>query len=132
MIVFTKLNNLQLKKSVNTWNNCRSFQICSIRCRYFRSVYRQIVTSIASVFSPLWSLLSSVSYENLWFWHSMTTLAPRPGANAFLTIMVVFVRPDMNFPAISLSGNKCLTNFEKWSTTENGRLCSATNCANLT
>ena len=88
-------------------------------------------TSIASVFSPPWSLPSSVSNKNLWLWQSWTTFASRRGANAFFTIMVVFIRPDVNFPTISLSGNNWLANFVKWSANENGRLYSATNYANF-
>ena len=83
------------------------------------------------LFAALVVIFSSVSNEKLWFWHSWTTLAPRRRVNTFMTIMVVFIQPDLNFPAISLSGNNCLANFVKLSATKNGRLCSTTNCETL-
>ena len=112
-MVFAKLNNLQLNKISkylkqlpivsNMFAPVPLLQIC---------IWTNRVT--AQCLFPPWSLLSSVSNENL------------------LTIMVVFIRPDGNVPAISLSGNNSLTNFVEWSATENGRLCWATNCANFT
>lgn len=82
-------------------------------------------TSIARVFSEFLSLLSSQAKENgfvLQFW---TTSLWSWGARAFLTIMVVFVRPQANFLAIWLSENMDLQSLVKWSATANGMLCSA-------
>ena len=87
---------------------------------------------MTNTFSPPWSLLSSVIRENLPRLHSLSMPASRRGASAFFTIIVVFMRPDANLLAMSLSGNNPFANFVKWSATEKERLCSATNWANLT
>ena len=49
---------------------------------------------------------------------------------AFLTIIVLLVRPQENFLVIFESGNICLHRRVKWSATANGKLCSATKFVN--
>jgi len=45
------------------------------------------LTSIASVSSPPWSKLSSVSNENLWLWHNWTTLSWRSWWSSFSLLL---------------------------------------------
>ena len=79
MFVFTKLNNLQLNKISKylkqlsiVSNMFAPVPILQIGISTNRVTALAIsglntLTSIASVFSPPWSLLSSVSNENVWF-----------------------------------------------------------------
>ena len=88
------------------------------------------LTTIATVFCWLVSLHSSHRNEKGPVLHCFTSSSSKAGAMAFLTIIVVLVRPQVNFLAIFESGNICLHRRVKWSATAIGKLCSTTQFVN--
>ena len=88
-------------------------------------------TTIARVFCWLVSLDLSHKNEKGPVLRCFTSSSSKAGAMAFLTIIVVLVRPQENFLAIFESGNICLHRRVKWSATANGKLSSATKFVNI-